>query len=74
MQSFVHRYATGIRLRFGRDPSGGLKREALIVTANIALEPSSLGYDAQKVDELEQAVVLYAEMHYPSIILEFEEN
>ena len=74
MQSFIHKYAKFVRLRFSRGSAGGLVGNTLIVTANISLEPSSLGYDRQKVDELETAVVAYAEKHYASLLIEFEED
>ena len=74
MQSFIHRYARAMRLRFAKAPEGGLISDALIVTANIALHPSSLGYDRQKVNELETAVVAFTREHYPSIVVYFEEE
>jgi hypothetical protein len=69
---FSHKYAKSHYVRFKAAEWGGLQTDALVIVANIPLEPGSEGFDEAKVEELAAAVTKYVKSrHSPYASVEF---
>ncbi len=60
MQGFIHRYAKSVQVIYRLAQGRGLVSDAMLISANIPLNPADPAFDLRKVDELDIEAALYA--------------
>lgn len=60
VHNFTHQYAKSSEVIWRKAFGGGIVSDALLVVANIPLNPNDPNFDQAKVDDLETAAVMHS--------------